>query len=177
MTATPLQALARARNQSVNGPRFDLGFCLRETRKLYDVPARYDSAAAAWARTRHRVPAHQAPAGSLVWWTGGNGGFGHVAVAIGDGYCWSVDIRRHGYFDRVPIGEITREWGLTLAGYSLDLNDVQVVPPPAKPTPNLDHALEDLRTARDGQRRGTRKRRRIRDLIVQLRDVRERIRR
>lgn len=45
-----------------------------------------------------------------------------------------------------------------------------------KATPKLDHALEDLKAARDARKPGTRKRRRIRDLIQQLRNLREDIR-
>lgn len=175
---TPLQALARARNQSVNGPRFGTGFCLRETRRLYGVPALYDSASEAWSRTRKRVSAADVvdEPGVLVWWVGGSRGFGHVAIATGDGYCYSVDIRRSGYFDRVPIGTITREWNLTFAGYSRDINGVQVVPDPPRATPNLDHAIDDLAKARDARKPGV-IRRRIRRARQALKSIRETIRR
>lgn len=173
MTATPTQALARAHNQSRNGPQFDLGMCLRETRKLYDVPSRYDDAADAWRATRHRIDPDRAPRGALVWWTGGSAGHGHVALYAGDGLCWSVDIRRRGYFDLVPVAEVNRQWNLSLAGYSLDINGVQVVPDPAKPTPRLDHALDDLRAARDARRKGSRMRQRIRAAIRAVRGIRE----
>lgn len=172
MTVTPTQALARARTQSLNGPRFEVGYCLRETRKLYGVPARYSSAAEAFAHTKHRISGRKA--GALVWWTGGSHGDGHVALDIGDGYCWSVDIRRHGYFDRIPVETITREWGLTFAGRSLDINDVQVVPSPAPATPNLDHSLSDLRKARDARKPGP-VRTAIGDAILKVIAVRDRI--
>lgn len=171
MTATPAQAIARAHNQSVNGPAYPLGMCLRATRRLYDVPAVYSDAAAAWSHTRHRIPIGAgAPAGALVWWTGGSHGHGHVALVTGDGYCWSVDIRRPGYFDRVPISAITREWGLRFVGYSRDVNGVQVVPDPPRPSPNLDHAIGDLRASK--QHAGPRKRRRLTDVIRRIRAIR-----
>lgn len=176
MTATPAQALARAHNQSVNGPTYETGMCLRATRQLYSVPALYGDAATAWAHTKHRIPlGANAPAGALVWWTGGSHGHGHVALATGDGHCWSVDIRRPGRFDRVPIGTITRQWGLRLAGYSRDVNGVQVVPDPPKPTPNLDHAIHDLRRSRDHA--GPKRRARLTDLIKGIRALRRRVRR
>lgn len=168
---TPLQAIARAHNQSLHGPQYPVGMCLQATRRLYDVAARYGDAATAWANTRHRIPvAAGAPAGALVWWTGGSHGHGHVALATGDGYCWSVDIRRPGYFDRVPIEVIAREWGLRLAGYSRDLNGVQVLPDPVKPSPHLDHAIHDLRTSRS--KAGPRKRRRLTAVIKAIRAIR-----
>lgn len=170
MTLTPLQALARARNQSLNGPTYPTGMCLKATRKLYDVDALYHDAATGWAHTVHRISAAQAPAGALVWWTGGSHGHGHVALYAGGGYCWSVDIRRPGRFDRVPVTEITRQWGLTLAGYSRDVNGVPVVPPPVKPSPHLDHALRDLRTSR--AKAGPRKRLRLTAVIKAIRAIR-----
>src|ERR1044072_3188326 len=123
--------------------------CLKATRTLYRVSALYADAATAWAHTKHRIDHDRR--GALVWWTGGSHGHGHVALSAGDGYCWSVDIRRPGRFDRVPISTITRVWGLPFAGYSLDVNGVQVVPDPPRPTPSLDHALKDLRAARDAR--------------------------
>ncbi len=173
-TATPAQALARARNQSVNGPTYEPGMCLRAVRTMYGVPSLYPDAATAWAHTRHRT--NSEAAGVLVWWTGGSHGHGHVAIATGDGYCWSVDIRRPGRFDRVPIITITREWGLTFAGMSRDLNDRQVVPDPPRPTPNLDHALRDLRHARDARKAGP-VRTAIADAITRVLGIRKRARR
>lgn len=171
---TPNQALARAHNQSINGPTYKAGMCLQATRKLYEVPALYPDAATARAHIEHRaVPETR---GALVWWLGGSHGHGHVAIATGDGYCWSVDIRRPGRFDRVPIDTITREWGLVFAGYSLDVNGVQVVPDPPRPTPNLDHALKDLRTARDRRKAGP-IRTAIGDAILKVIAARKRARR
>lgn len=170
MTATPAQALARAHNQSVNGPRYDTGMCLRATRRLYDVPALYGDAAAAAAQVEHRLRLLDAPAGALLWWTGGSHGHGHVALYAGDGYCWSVDIRRPGYFDKVPVVSITREWGLTFIGASLDVNGVKVVPEPPRPSPNLDHAIGDLVKARDARKPGP-VRRSIREAIAIVRGV------
>jgi hypothetical protein len=175
-TVTPIQAVARARNQSINGPQYETGMCLRATRQLYGVPALYTDAATAWAHTRYRVSAEHAPAGALVWWTGGSAGHGHVAILGKDGYCWSVDIRRPGYFDRIPVATITREWGLTFAGYSLDVNGVQVVPAPPRPTPNLDHGLKGLRAARDRRKPGP-IRTAIADLILRTVALRKRVRR
>jgi hypothetical protein len=62
------------------------------------------------------------PRGYPVFWSGGSAGHGHIAIAAGDGACWSTDIRRPGYFDRVPIDEIRTAWGLTLLGWTTDLN-------------------------------------------------------
>ena len=105
-----------------------------------------------------------------------DGSGGGPALYAGGGYCWSVDIRRPGYFSKVPVDTITREWGLAYAGCSLDINGRQVVPDPPRPTPALDHAVDDLKAARDARRPGTRKRRRIRDVLHQLRNLRKDLR-
>lgn len=182
MTLTPEQALARAHNQSLHGPRFPVGMCKRKTRELYGVPSDGSgSAAEAWTRTRHRlrVDAGSAPAGALIWWTGGHDGNGHVAIKdTAAGYCWSVDFRRPGYFDRVLIAQIGAGWAaLRFAGVSLDIDGVQVVPDPPHPTPNLDVALDGLRKARDARHRGTPGRKAVRAVIQSVKALRAKARR
>jgi hypothetical protein len=123
-------AIIAARTQSRNGPRFGVGQCLMRVRECYGIGPLYGTAAAAWAGAirKHRTTDPGAiPRGYPVWWTGGSQGFGHVAIASGNGMCWSTDIRRPGYFDVVPISAITDEWGLTLVGWSDDLDGQPVV--------------------------------------------------
>ena len=174
MTVTAQQALARAHNQSINGPRFAVGMCKRKTRELYSVPSDGSgSAAEAWSRTRHRLAVDPdiAPPGALLWWIGGSDRNGHVAIKANTvGFCWSVDFKRGGFFDRVPIAEITRGWPLLkFAGVSADIDGVQVIPDLPKATSNIDHAIGDLERARDARKPGTRRRRRIREILAALR--------
>ena len=63
---------------------------------------------------------------SPVFWEGGSASHGHIAISAGNGFCWSTDIRRTGFMDRVPIDEIHAKWGLTLLGWTEDINGVTV---------------------------------------------------
>lgn len=177
MTRTPNEAIALARNQSDHGPRFRVGLCKRKTRELYGVASDgSEDATEAWKRTDHRygVPPADAPRGALIWWTGGSDGHGHVAVATGDGSCWSVDIKRTGYWDRVPIRYIAERWSaLHLAGSSADIDGVRVVPPltriaRARRKYNQDRVL-DLGLLDDALKAGRGKKvRAFRDAVDQL---------
>lgn len=121
--------VARLRSRSAT-PTSPPGMCLRETRECFGVGPRYDDAAEAWAEAKfkHRLKMpDRFPRAVPVFWTGGSHGHGHVALTTGfDGMCWSMDIRRPGWFDCVPIEEIHDKWGLTLVGWSEDLNGVVV---------------------------------------------------
>jgi len=116
-----------AREQSANGPQFGVGECMMRVRMCYGIPAVNPDAATAWrnARVKHG-PRTKAPRGYPVFWTGGSHGFGHVAIATGDGNCWSTDIKRPGFFDLCPISEINARWGLTYVGWAEDLNGVPI---------------------------------------------------
>lgn len=127
MTATPEQAIAAARSQSENGPRFDTGLCLQRVRLCYGVAAKYPDAATAWKYAVHKHTRGTPARGTLVFWTGGSAGHGHIAIATGDGYCWSTDIERPGYFDKVPIDRIAQKWGMQYVGFAEDVNGVRVI--------------------------------------------------
>lgn len=118
-------AITRARTQSHQGPKFKPEFCLQRVRICYRIPAVAGSAIAAWniAKTKHRTtnPA-DIPRGFPVFWSGGSDGDGHIAISAGGGKCWSTDILRPGFFDYVDIDLIHATWGLTLLGYTRDLN-------------------------------------------------------
>jgi hypothetical protein len=118
-------AIGKARKQSHEGPQFGVGMCLQEVRLCYGIPALAADAVGAWniAKTKHREtdPA-DIPRGFPVFWSGGSHGHGHIAISAGGGKCWSTDIERAGFFDYVDIAEIHAKWGLTLLGYTGDLN-------------------------------------------------------
>jgi hypothetical protein len=119
------QAIARARTQSKQGPKFGTGLCLQRVRICYGIPALAADAIGAWniAQTKHRVTDPTSiPRGFPVFWSGGSDGHGHIAISAGGGKCWSTDIERPGFFDYVDITEIRAKWGLTLLGYTEDLN-------------------------------------------------------
>lgn len=156
------QAITEARRQSEHGPRIDkwlgedtaAGWCLKAVRTCYGVPALHHSAASAWKHAIIRHPNSAPPRGVPVYWTGGAGGFGHVAISTGDGFIWSTDSRRPGYFDRVPLGAPVKDWGLTYAGWSPYLNGVRVYLDPWAKAPEakrvdraLTRAIGDASTA------------------------------
>lgn len=122
---------ARLRSKSKT-PTSDIGHCLREVRECLAVPQRYGTAqeAADHVARMHREPnLSLIPRGVPIWWSGGSQGAGHVALSTGFlSKCFSTDILRTGYFDRVDIALIHQKWGLTYLGWSEDINGVTVYP-------------------------------------------------
>lgn len=116
--------VAAARQQSEHGPQADEGMCLMMVRSCYGIGPKAGDAIGAWRDAKkHRTSDPNAiPRGYPIFWSGGSKGHGHVAISAGDGFCWSTDIRRPGFFDRVPITEIHDRWGLTLLGWTANLN-------------------------------------------------------
>lgn len=129
------QAIANARRQSAEGPKYAKGMCKKAVREAYGVESDgSEDATEAWERAdlKHDVrPGREIPRGALIWWTGGTGGHGHVAISLGGGMCLSTDILRNGYFDQVPVASIATTWPkVTLAGWSEDIDGVRVWEPP-----------------------------------------------
>lgn len=121
------------------------GLCLMFTRSMYDVGPKYPSASVAWhnVKKKRRVEfGGEAPRGAPVWWTGGANGYGHVAISVGGGYCWSTDFARTGKVDLVRIDDITKAWNLNFEGWSEDLNGVDVWEKYEPPTPRVDRIVE-----------------------------------
>lgn len=153
MTRTPAEAIAWAQNQSEHGPRVHEGMCLKMVRTALDVPAKYLRAIDAWDHAEHRrgggiVP----PVGVPVFWRGGHTGAGHVALSAGNGYVWSTDWKRNGYFDKAAIADITRDWHETYLGWTEDLNAVPVyktTEPKPVAKPSLREALQAVCDAYD----------------------------
>lgn len=173
MTRSPLAAVAAARFQSEHGPIIigpdgsHVGWCKWAVRRLYDVPSDGSaSAAEAYFRTklRHAGGEFSIPIGVPVWWTGGRNGHGHVAISAGRGKVWSTDIKRGGYFDLVPIDEITTSWGLRFEGWSEDMDGVRVWEPAQTRGPHIDRAIQELELAKGGPRRLEKIRRALRVL-------------
>jgi len=122
-------AIAAADTQSRKGPAFAVGMCLQRVRICFGIGAKASDAIGAWngAQHKHRTTDAKAiPAGYPVFWSGGSASHGHIAISAGKGKCWSTDIRRRGYFDLVDIDTIHRQWGLTLLGYTGDLNGKEI---------------------------------------------------
>lgn len=124
---------ARTRSKS-HTPTSAVGMCLREVRECFGVPSDgTPDAATAWLNAEHKhheTDPRKIPRNVPVFWTGGSHGHGHIAISTGWlGRCWSTDIERPGYFDRVDIALIGGRWGLTLVGWTEDLDGVRVYKP------------------------------------------------
>lgn len=166
MTDLGTRAIARAQSQSASGPRIDdwlnvspsTGWCLKAVRTCYGVDAldfTPNDGKSPWAVEAYEGAENQHPTknpadiprGVPVFWSK-DGRPGHIAIATGNGNCYSTDISRPGYFDEVPISRISTTWGMTLLGWTEDLNRVRVYEPPAPiSTRVIDHAVDDLARA------------------------------
>lgn len=127
-----------AQAQHKNPSRDWTGWCLVFVRTAFGVAARQPDAASAWANAERKHPVTsgaQVPRGVPVFWTGGSHGHGHIALSRGDGTVWTTDFVRKGKVDVARIDDITRGWGLNLAGWTEDLNGVTVYTPPKPPAP------------------------------------------
>jgi hypothetical protein len=123
------RAIARARTESRRGPLLEVGMCLENVRDCYDIGPGAPTAIAAWERAAHKHPTSNPatiPRGYPIMWSGGSRGAGHIAIGAGHGWCWSTDIARPGRFDRVPVARVHTQWGLTLEGWTQDLNGVSI---------------------------------------------------
>ncbi|MGC4111910.1 MAG: peptidoglycan-binding domain-containing protein [Nocardioides sp.] len=122
---TPGQAIAYARAHQTN----EEGFCLRYVRTAFDVGPKFLTAADAWRGAQFKHPVTKGvlvPRGAPVLWTGGSRGAGHIAIATGNGDCWSSDAGGSGIVAKVNIDELTARWRITFEGWVEDLNGVHV---------------------------------------------------
>jgi|SRR5262245_29468470 len=108
------------------GKSYPPGFCLRWVRERYGIDARYGSAAVAWRYAKDRRTSQPPPRGFPVFYLGGPGGFGHVAISAGGGWIYTTDLPTPGRVGRVSWIEPARQWGHTYAGWTYDLNGVSV---------------------------------------------------
>jgi hypothetical protein len=117
-------AEATARNAEAshtNSP----GYCLQWSRERADIAAMYPDAATAWKYAHHRHKGDRnPPRGAMVYWLGGSSGYGHIAVALGNGKVRSTDAGGAGEVATVDVGWPERAWGLPYAGWADNVNNV-----------------------------------------------------
>jgi hypothetical protein len=134
MPNTPEQAIAAARTQSAHGPQFGVGQCLMRCRLAYGIDVIVNNAALSWRGnpTKHVVTDLTKIPRGVPWSTGPAAGRRRTRRHLsGRRLCWSTDIKRPGFFDKVPIALISQTWPkLHLAGWSEHLNGVRVFTPP-----------------------------------------------
>lgn len=143
--ATPPQAIANARGLHDQSTYVGVGYCLRTVRDPeFRIPGLYPDAETAWeeAELKHRTSnPMEIPRGGIPFWT--NGRFGHVALGVGGGMCWTTDYRRPGYVDLAPIAALGSWCGGKLVGWAEDLNGVDCWPNDRghKPVFNIDDRI------------------------------------
>ena len=112
-----------AEKSTTNSP----GYCLQWSRERAGAPAVYPDASTAWRNTNDRHPGDRnPPRGSMVYWTGGSHGYGHIAVAVGGGKVRSTDSGGSGRVATVAISWPETYWGLPYAGWSWDVNETTI---------------------------------------------------
>lgn len=115
--ASVAEVLSRCRATT----RWTVGMCGQFCARMYGYSASgYVDAWTQWKRTplKLRNTGRAEQPGSLLFWAGGSAGHGHVAIADGTGGCWSIDILGAGTVGRVPVDQITQQWGLPYLGWT-----------------------------------------------------------
>lgn len=105
----------------------DPGMCLQWSRQRAAIGSYYGDAATAWHNTNDRYPGNRnPPRGSMVFWTGGGSGYGHIAPSLGGGQVRSTDSGGKGKPATVDLDWPVRNWGLVYAGWAWDVNEVTI---------------------------------------------------
>lgn len=147
--ATPREAVRNGRRLSRESTYVGVGYCLRTVRgPIFEVPPLWPDAETAWeeADGKHRTSDPDGiPFGAVPYWT--NGGFGHVAVSVGGGFCLTTDYRRPGYVDLAPIAALGPWCRGKLVGWAEELNGVDVWPDLERPRFDLDDRIRLVRNA------------------------------
>lgn len=113
-------------------------WCLAVAQKTFNVAPFAASAQIAWNWNNTKHTDRNLPDGCFVpiWWTGGTGNYGHVAVAKRTGnhiQIWSSPYRHKPYFDyfegelNTTIDTVSRIYSVTYAGWTETMNTTRVV--------------------------------------------------
>lgn len=127
-------AVTWARNQAHSGEAKYHNLCLKFTRECFGVAAKEPNAKKGWENAKKRHPTKSVkniPAGVPVWFKTRTVNW-HVALSAGEGYCYSSDVPR-GRIGLIGIDRLCKSWGITLLGWTEDINGVTVYTKPVKP--------------------------------------------
>jgi hypothetical protein len=117
------ETVAAAKASSYNTP----GQCLGWSREQADIPSRYVDAATAWEHATGRHAGDPTPPkGAAVYWTGGSGGHGHIAISVGNGMVRSSDAGGSGVVATISLKQLSREWHLTYVGWADTINGYRI---------------------------------------------------
>lgn len=127
-------------------------WCLAVAQRTFNVAPFAASAQIAWNWNNTKHQDRNLPDGCFVpiWWTGGTGNYGHVAIAKRSGnwvQVWSSPYRHKAFFDyfegelNATIDNISRIYGVSYAGWTETMNTTKVVewvnPPQLKPNEEI----------------------------------------
>ena len=127
-------------------------WCLAVAQRTFNVAPFAASAQIAWNWNNTKHQDRNLPDGCFVpiWWTGGTGNYGHVAIAKRSGnwvQIWSSPYRHKAFFDyfegelNATIDNISRIYGVSYAGWTETMNTTRVVewvnPPQLKPNEEI----------------------------------------
>ena len=127
-------------------------WCLAVAQKTFNVAPFAATAQIAWNWNNTKHQDRNLPDGCFVpiWWTGGTGNYGHVAVAKRSGnriQVWSSPYRHKPFFDyfegelNATIDNISRIYGVSYAGWTETMNTTRIVewvnPPQLKPNEEI----------------------------------------
>lgn len=127
-------------------------WCLAVAQKTFNVAPFAATAQIAWNWNNAKHQDRNLPDGCFVpiWWTGGTGNYGHVAVAKRSGnriQVWSSPYRHKPFFDyfegelNTTIDNISRIYGVVYAGWTETMNTTRIVewvtPPQLKPNEEI----------------------------------------
>jgi len=127
-------------------------WCLAVAQKTFNVAPFAATAQIAWNCNNTKHQDRNLPDGCFVpiWWTGGTGNYGHVAVAKRSGnriQVWSSPYRHKPFFDyfegelNATIDNISRIYGVVYAGWTETMNTTRIVewvnPPQLKPNEEI----------------------------------------
>jgi len=117
------ETVAAAKASTYNVP----GQCLGWSREQADIPSRYTDAATAWEHAHGRHAGDTTPPkGAAVYWLGGSGGHGHIAISLGHGLVRSSDAGGAGVVATISLRRLTREWHLTYVGWADSINGYRI---------------------------------------------------
>lgn len=116
--ATPEQAIARARTFKT----YAVGMCDRFVAQIYGFDSSgYSTAVKNWLATPQSLKHSgdwNAPAGALMYWSGGSTGAGHVALSLGNGSIISTDATGPGTVGQISARTPTDKWGHPYLGWA-----------------------------------------------------------
>lgn len=116
---TAAQAIAKARTYT----SYAVGRCDEFVARMYGFDSSgYATAVKNWQGTPSglRHPGDwNAPAGALMYWSGGSTGAGHVAISLGNGSIISTDATGPGVVGVIDARVPTDKWGHTYLGWSV----------------------------------------------------------